>query len=228
MANIRSSVWYVNFGNGTSTGYYAVAPWAAGAYLVGQLVIPKTAPAVGNERVYVCTKVGTAAGEPAWTFTKGAKQTDSSTGLETFQECTGQPGVCGNATNTPIWTASSTWTLGQIITNIAGTGWFICATAGTTAGGVGSQPAGLTTPVLGVTTTDASTSWTCIATASAGGPLNAGGPYAKWNAPHARLANALAANWGAASDTFYVGDNHAETQASALTLTFPGGRRRKI
>lgn len=222
MANVRSTVWYINFGNGTSTGYYAVSQWAVATYTVGQLVIPKTAPAVGNERVYVCTKAGLSVGEPSWTFAKGAKQTDSSTGVETFQECTGQPGVCGDGTNVPIWTTSSTWTLGQIITNIAGTGWFICATAGTQAGGVSSQPAGLTTPVLGVTTTDASTTWTCIATASLGGPSNTGGPYGKFNAPHARLANAVAANWGAAGDTFYVGDNHAETQSTAITITFPG------
>jgi len=221
VANIRSTVWYVNYGNGTSTGYYAVSQWAVATYTVGQLVIPKTAPAVGNERVYVCTAPGLSVGEPSWTFTKGAKQTDSSTGLETFQECTGQPGVCGDATNTPIWTVSSTWTLGQVITNIAGTGWFICATAGTNAGGVGAQPAGLATPVLGVTTTDASTTWTCIATASAGGPSNAGGPYAKWNAPQARLANAVATNWGAIGDTYYVGDNHAETQSTAMTISVP-------
>lgn len=43
-----------------------------------------------------------------------------------------------------------------------------------------------------------------------------------WKAPHARLANALAATWGAAGDTFYVGDNHSETQAAVMTLTSPG------
>lgn len=43
-----------------------------------------------------------------------------------------------------------------------------------------------------------------------------------WKAPHARLLNALAATWGAAGDNFYIGGNHAETQASAMVLAIPG------
>lgn len=43
-----------------------------------------------------------------------------------------------------------------------------------------------------------------------------------WKAPHARLRNALAATWGAAGDKFFVSQDHAETEAAVLTLTFPG------
>jgi hypothetical protein len=45
---------------------------------------------------------------------------------------------------------------------------------------------------------------------------------AAWGAPHARLANALASGWAAAGDKIYLSNVHAETQASLLTLTFPG------
>jgi len=41
-----------------------------------------------------------------------------------------------------------------------------------------------------------------------------------WTAAHARLANALA--WMAAGDTVWLSNNHAETQATDLTLTSPG------
>lgn len=43
-----------------------------------------------------------------------------------------------------------------------------------------------------------------------------------WKAPHARSANAFASTWSAAGDTFFLGDDHAETQASALNWTPPG------
>lgn len=207
MAAIRSSVWYVNYGNGSSTGYYAVPVWAtAHAYTAGDMVRPLTAPAVGNERLYVCSVSGTSTTEPTWTFTKGVINAGT---LESFQECTGQPGVNGDATNTPAWTVSNSFTLGQVITNVAGTGWFICKVSGTSAG---SQPAGLATPVVNAVTTDNTATWTCIKTSA----------FANWGAPHARLANSFASTWGAAGDTFYVGDNHAETQSTAITLTSPG------
>lgn len=43
-----------------------------------------------------------------------------------------------------------------------------------------------------------------------------------WKAPHARKANALAATWSVAGDVYYTGDDHAETQAAAMTHTYPG------
>ena len=43
---------------------------------------------------------------------------------------------------------------------------------------------------------------------------------ALWKAPHAALENAFA--WGAAGDNFYVSHDHAQTRATALTLTSPG------
>lgn len=216
MAAIKNTSWYVDFGDGSTTGYYAITKWAtATAYTVGQIRRPLTAPSAANERAYICIVAGTSVTEPTWTFTKGA--IDAGT-VESWQECTGQAALNGDATTGPIWVAASTYLLGMVIMNTARTGYFIATSvsgSGTTAG---SQPAGLTTPVLGATTTDNAGAnqviWTCIKAS--------GTAFASWGAPFSFTANSLVATWGAAGDTFYWGDNHAETQASALTLTFPG------
>lgn len=144
MANI-----YVNFGNGSSTGYYAVPVWTAlTAYVStanggrGDYIRQATAPTVGNERVFRCTTSGTSlASEPGFALTKNATTTEAAGPVWT--ECTGQELDQG--------------------------------------------------PVAGV-----------------------------WTAPHARLANAFVATWGAAGDSFFVASNHAETRATAMTLTSPG------
>lgn len=89
---------YVNSGNGTTTGYYAVATWAAAtAYLStanggrGDYVRQLAAPGAANERVFRCTVSGTtAATEPVWVLTQNATTTDNTA---TWTECTGQEGV---------------------------------------------------------------------------------------------------------------------------------------
>ena len=60
------------------------------------------------------------------------------------------------------------------------------------------------------TTTVGAGVWTSL------GPV---GSFTKGAAPHARLANACATNWFAAGNTVYVGDNHAESQATAITIS---------
>ncbi len=201
---------YVNYGNGSSTGYYAVATWASlTAVAAGVLRRQLVAPSVGNERVFVCIIAGTTLmSEPSWTVTRGAKTAEAAG--PTWQECTGQPATNGDLTNTYTWsaskTAASTPSLGVIVKD-ASNNLFIC----TTSGAVGaSEPTWNTT--IGNTTTDASAVWTCISN----------GAYGNWAAPHARLANAFASNWGAAGDTFYIAGSHAETQSTAMTLTCPG------
>ena len=139
--------WYVNYGDGSTTGYYAVAKWTAlTAYSSssnggrGDYVRQNAAPSVGNERVFRCTTGGTSlASEPSWNLGHNATTTE---------------------TAGPVWTECT----GQEADQVSGT----------------------------------------------------------WKAPHARLANAFASGWGAAGDTFEVGDNHAETQSTAMTLTSPG------
>ena len=94
------STWYCNFGNGTSTGYYAVTAWATGATIAaGALRRQLTAPAVGNERVFVAIVAGTthATTEPTWALTRGAKTTDNTV---TWQEVTGASAVNGDLSNT--------------------------------------------------------------------------------------------------------------------------------
>lgn len=194
-----------------SNGWTTVTPWKASASIsAGALCRQFAVPTVGNERVFVAIVGGTAGGsEPAWTVTRGAKNTDNTV---TWQECTGAAGLNGDLTNCPNWNKvkNSAVTLGQVIQNVAGTYLFICSTAGTA--GNGSEPSWTLT--AGVTTADNTITWTC---------LGAVGNFGAWAAPHARLPNALATNWGAASNVFYIADSHTETQSTgALTISPPG------
>lgn len=202
------AVWYVRDNAPTSTvGWSAVTAWSNHTAVAGELVRQTGTPTVGNERVFVAIVGGaTGAVEPTWTVTKGAKNTSSSA---TYQECTGQPAVNGDLTNTPLSSSvrSTTPALGKIIKDNGGTHIFICSTSGACGAG---EPTYVTTAV-GNTTTDSSCTWTYIGTS-----------FSVWAAPHARLSNALATNWGAAGDSFYLRSDHAETQSTALTLTSPG------
>ncbi|MBZ4283984.1 hypothetical protein LAJ55_14350, partial [Streptococcus pneumoniae] len=50
---------YLNYGNGTNTGYYAVAVWATGTAIAAGAYRRQTSPAVGSERIFVCIVAGT-------------------------------------------------------------------------------------------------------------------------------------------------------------------------
>ena len=201
MAYAGTTTWYTS-----SARWSAVAAWAASTpYAAGTLVRQNTTPSVGNERVFVAVVGGTSSGtEPAWTVTRGAKTTDNTV---TWQECTGQPAVNGDAVNTPNWTTvkNTSVSLGHIIKDNAGTKFFICTTAGTA--GNGSEPS-WNTGAVGNTTADNTVTWTYIGTS-----------FTNWGAPHARWNNALATNWGDTGTRHYIGDDHAETQASGLWIT---------
>lgn len=204
-----NTVWYANFGNGTSTGYYAIAKWATTtAYTVGNIVRQNATPAVGSERVFICIIAGTSLGsEPTWVLTKGAKTAES--GGPTWMECTGLPALNGDLTNTPLSSQnrSLAQALGNLITNNTQDHYFICTTAGTTGSG---EPTYSTT--TGATTVDSGCTWTCIGAVTSFTTI--------WAAAHARLQNALTLNWGnAAGNTTYVSASHAETQSSG-TITW--------
>lgn len=207
MAYSGPNAWYCNYGNGSSTGWFGVPVWPSNtAATAGLLIRQNATPTVGNERVFVCIVAGTTTNgtEPTWTVTKGAKTTDNTV---TWQECTGQPGVNGDisAANCPVWTASSTPSLGFIIYDSTSTTLQICSTSGS---GSGSKPTFSAT--AGVTTSDTSATWTSLGAAS---------NFAGWSAPHARLANAITTNWAATGNNVFIGDNHAETQASTINIT---------
>jgi hypothetical protein len=196
--------WYVN-----SVGYAAVTARPQNAAVAAGVVRRQfTAPAVGSERCFVCIVAGTTANttDATWTLTRGAKTTD---GTATWQECTGMSAVNGDLTNTPTWTqakAIGTPTLGAIIQRNNGASYWICSTAGT----LGASEPAWANNTAGTTQADGTTTWTCLGVV---GNFSGGG------APHARLANATISGWHIAGNTVYVGDNHAESQATAITIT---------
>ena len=81
----------------------------------------------------------------------------------------------------------------------------VCTTSG--AGGTGAAPTFSAT--AGVTTADASATWTSL-----------GSVPSTWSAPHARLANAV--SWGAAGNDFYIADNSAEIAVASFSVRSPG------
>ena len=208
------TAWYTHYGDGSTTGYYAVTKRPQNSSVsAGALVRQFTAPSVGSERVFACVVAGTTANttDATWTVTKGAKTTD---GTATWIEVTGQPAVNGDTSSghCPVWGASLTPTLGVIIYDSGTSSLQVCTTSG--AGGTGSAPTFSGT--AGVTTSDASAIWTSLGSA----------PVRAWSAPHARLANALA--WGAAGNDFYVADNNAETASSTISLVTGTGTVRRV
>ena len=95
MAAVVNTTWYTNYGNGSSTGYYAVTKWAAGATnTVGNIIRQNSTPSVDNERCFVCIVAGTSANptEPTWTVTKGGKPPRTTKAM-TWMEVPGLPGV---------------------------------------------------------------------------------------------------------------------------------------
>lgn len=196
-----------------SVGYAAVTVRPQNtAVAAGVLRRQFTAPTVGNERVFVCIIAGTTANvaDATWVLTRGARTTD---GTATWQECTGISAVNGDLTNTVNWTAAKaagTPTLGAIIQRNNGASYWICSVAGT----MGASEPAWPNNTAGTTQADGTTTWTCLGVV---------GNFTGGQAPFARLATVVSTTWLVTSTVFYtiyVGDNHAETQATAINITF--------
>lgn len=200
---VIDTTWYYNFGNGTSTGYFAIPMRAPNtAYAAGQIVRQFTPPTVNNERAFVCIIAGTsaAAADATWVLTRGAKTIDNTV---TWMECTGQPAVNGDLVNTATWQQAKINTpaaLGQIIKRSNNASYQICTTAGAM-----SAVEPTMSDTAGVTTTDTTAVWTSM------GPV---GNFTGGMAPHARITAAGAANWFASGNTIYVHSASAETMTS--------------
>lgn len=207
MAALTQQKWYCG-----STKWTAVTAWAATtAKTVGNLVRQLAAPTVGNERVFVCIIAGTTlASEPTWVVTKGAKTAEAAG--PTWMECTGQAGVNGDLTNCPNWTAvkNSAVALGVVIQRNNAGSLQICTTAGTASNG--AEPSFSNT--AGTTTSDGTITWTSLGTP---------GGFAAYAAPLARIQTPFGSTFMAAGDTLYVSNNHAETQAAAMTVSPTNG-----
>ncbi len=205
-----NSVWYVNYGNGTSTGYFALPLWATGtSYTVGNIVRQKTTPSVGSERCFICVVAGTsnAVTEPTWVLTRGAKTTEA--GGVVWLECSGKAAVNGDATNVPLSSGqrSQAVEIGSIIQNNAGTFLFACSTSGTAGAG---EPTYNTT--TGNTTTDSGVTWTCIGAPGANGT----GSFGKWAAPITRMGSLSGWITSATGDTAYFSSIHVETTTGSV------------
>lgn len=204
--------WYVDYGDGSTTGYYGLTQWATGATIAaGALRRQLAAPAVNSERVFVAIVAGTthATTEPTWGTTRGAKTTDNTV---TWQEATGIAALNGDLATTITWTtmkASVTPALGLIIKRNNGASYQICTTAGAVGAGEPSF-----SDTAGVTTADSSAVWTS---------LGAVGNFTAWMAPAPRAAIVSATNWAIAGDYVFLASESHETQSSALTLTSPSG-----
>ncbi len=211
------NVWYIDDGNNSSTGWWALTQWSNNgglgtAWTAGQIIRQSGTPTVGNERVYVCVIAGTGGTttDPLTTFTRGVVIAD---GTATFQEATGVAALNGDLTNTPTWAqmraSSTTATLGQVIQTNSGSSYQICTVQGTVGA---SQPAFSDT--AGTATTDNGATWRSLGVV--------GNFTTIFAAPHARMANAFTSTWGAAGNSFYTHNTSAETQTTAMTLTSPG------
>jgi len=125
---------------------------------------------------------------------------------------------CGSTKYTAVaqYANSTAYTVGQIVRQLAtptvgNERCFRCSTAGTS---------GAAEPTWVLTKNATTTAGTAVFTECTGeAAFNGDGGGSAWGAPHARIGNALQPTWSAAGDVIYVSNNHAETQASAITLT---------
>ena len=129
MANVTPSVWYVNYGNGSSTGYYAASIWASTSYTAGQIV--RQTEAAASVTATIATTTMTISAVLSGTVTLGRQISGTSiTGTPTITAFGSFNGSSGTVTISTTETVSS----GETVTCVFIAGnerAFICGTGGT-------------------------------------------------------------------------------------------------
>lgn len=198
----------------SSAKYLLLTQWATNtAKTVGQIVRPLATPNVENEYAFMCVVAGTthATTEPTWSTTSVARGQAYTDNTVTWIECTGQPAVNGDMTNTPNWLSVKNQSLdrGMIIKDAAGTHLFIVSSNGGNTGN-GAEPT-WNTAAVGNTTADNGVTWTYIGTG-----------FSNWQCPHYRVRNCTQHASQSYVSQYYVGKLHAITYTST-TVTWNTG-----
>lgn len=213
------SNWYIS-----SVGYAAVAQWAAGhVYAAGAIVRQLASPNVGSERCFRTTAGGTSAGsEPTWNLARGSAQPTDNT-ITDWVECTGaearqSPGAwaapaarLNSMTKTAYVSAAvvnsqgvATYAVGDILTAAIGTGSVYGDNATFRVATLNAGKVATVTIVNGG-------AYQTNPSVLTGNAVTGGGGTGC-------TLNLTMTNWSALTDSFYVSSNHAETQATALTI----------
>lgn len=201
--------WYVDNGDGSTTGYWGVTAWASSTAKSAGDRVRQTAPAYGSERVFICVVAGTTnSTEPSWTTTRGGSTTDNTV---TWREITGHPAMNGDSTNVQTFAQANALGaarhLGQIVKNGAADRYFLCTVSGN---GNGTEPS-WNSATAGQTFAEGPVTWTCLGLISA---FSTG-----WAAPHATTETPNTAFWIGTNYNapIYVATSHRISRAAAVT-----------
>lgn len=214
-----------------SVAYAAVAKWAASTVYAAGSIVTQVSPSVGVERCFRTALGGTSGStEPLWAVSTGATNPLADGTVTDWTEVTGQQAYCSPGS----WLAPHARVLGALTYECRGstipataTGWAVgdyCQSTSSTMTGA---------PVIMKVTAVSAGKPTAFQLISAGAFLTnifPGNITASWSAltgTGGAFTTFYSSSTGAqhlstAGDTCYLSSNHAETVASAITISQPG------